>query len=55
MRGNIEDCESYKGCCDGPEWRNHLCPYHEGWTDGYDEGFEAHDEYVGKLMKDGSL
>ena len=24
------------GCCDGPEWRGHLCPYHAGYQDALD-------------------
>lgn len=24
------------GCCAGPEWRGHLCPYHDGYADGID-------------------
>ena len=22
------------GCCSGPEWRGHLCQYHQGYADG---------------------
>ena len=25
-----------EGCCDGPEWRGHLCPYHAGYQDALD-------------------
>jgi hypothetical protein len=24
------------GCCSGPEWRGHLCDYHQGYEDGLD-------------------
>ena len=51
MSDELTDCPSFKGCCDGPEWRGHLCQYHQGWVDGYD----ACDEHVGKLREAGSL
>jgi len=25
------------GCCQGPEWRGHLCQYHQGFADGLSE------------------
>jgi hypothetical protein len=31
------------GCCQGPDWRGHLCQYHQGYADGvsamYDRAF----------------
>ena len=28
------------GCCSGPEWRNHLCQYHQGYADGVSVMYE---------------
>jgi hypothetical protein len=25
------------GCCGNAVWRGRLCPYHQGWSDGWDE------------------
>jgi hypothetical protein len=28
------------GCCSGPEWRKHLCQYHQGYADGVSVMYE---------------
>jgi hypothetical protein len=28
------------GCCAGPEWRGHLCQYHQGYADGVEEMYQ---------------
>lgn len=28
--------EQNGGCCGGPDWRGHLCQYHQGYESGLD-------------------
>lgn len=36
----VARCPSFLDCCGRPEWREHVCQYHEGWLDGFEEGHE---------------
>lgn len=43
---NLEDC------CGNQNWRGHLCQYHQGWIDGWDERGEPGESAVAAVAAD---
>jgi hypothetical protein len=41
--------EITRGCCNNEAWRGRLCPYHEGYMDGYEAAQIAADQIVARL------
>lgn len=40
------------GCCAHPEWRGHLCGYHEGYADGAEAMGRAVVKALGDLQSE---